>query len=821
MRWLAAGLTAWVYAEAASRVPAHAGVSTFGDPPVQAAAWVAAGLGLAIAMAATADRLVLARRLVYALLATILLGPAGVPADSGLRLVLLAVTLLAAAPYLRRSAAAWGAAAALALAVPGLLGGVYPHGAVLWLAFALPPMALAWLLPSLFPGDDAGRPALCLLVVMALFALLSLWDYVELSDGLDLPLAAVLATRLRVMGLHPNLAVPSLVVSLVLGAALAARAAGRARLARLALLAPVIAALVAVRSRTGFATALFGLGLLWITARPGRFGRVATVLAVTFVAGMLLVPATGLSDANIGRRSSSMVDKSVSFRSAMWALGRRTVAAAPFHGNGPGTMYLQAGHALPGPLDGYPKDDHPHSLVLAVTESLGWPGLAGLLLVFALGLRRPRDGDRLGAAARAGVLALFAANAMDLGGAQDSLYPELVFLLLGLADARRATPVAAPAPAPAAGPVAGPARRRALVLPAVACAALGLALWAGGSAERQARERLDGAERDGVPAAERDAALTAARTSLARAARWTPLSPGVPLLSARLAALAGEPAAEVAALERARGRLPRSAVLAHRLAVARSRDSPADPRVEALLDDALRWDPYGPDAWRRHLDRARVALLRGLEDEARDALVTALMLNPQAATGAPTRGREADLVIYPVGTGHPGVALGDVLADLAAQRDAAHDEASTTLRLAARLVEIPLSLGAWDLADTYRQELLGDEPLYRAIQRARIQIARGDWEGALPALRDAAALGYFWTQVDYVDALSRLADVPSDAFQAQYDEAIARMRSQSVDCVFDLPRVSTLIEARRRWHERRGDAPGAVRAADALAYARR
>jgi hypothetical protein len=47
------------------------------------------------------------------------------------------------------------------------------------------------------------------------------------------------------------------------------------------------------------------------------------------------------------------------------------------------------------------------------------------------------------------------------------------------------------------------------------------------------------------------------------------------------------------------------------------------------------------------------------------------------------------------------------------------------------------------------------------------------------------------------------------------------MRAGGVDCVFDLPRVSVLIAARQRWHERRGDALGAVRAADALAFARR
>jgi O-antigen ligase len=390
MRWLAAGVTAWLYGQAALHVPAHAGVSTFGDPPLQAVVWAAAGLGFAIALVMAPDRGSLARRLGLALLVTTLLGQHGVPADPGLRLVLLGVTLLAAAPLLRASPAAWAAAAALVLALPGLLGSVYPHGALLWLAFALPPMALAWLVPSLYPGARATQPALLLLAATATFATLSLWSYVELSDGLDLPLAAVLGTRLRVMGLHPNLAVPHLVVTLVLGAALAASATGRARWAHLVLLAPVLAALAAVRSRTGLATALVGLVLLWISTRRSRFARLALGLTAALVVGLLMVPATGLSDASIGRRSSSMVDKSVSFRSAVWALGRRTVAATPFHGSGPGTTYLQAAQALPGPLDGYPKDDHPHSIVLGVAQALGWPGVAALALLLAVGLRYRR-----------------------------------------------------------------------------------------------------------------------------------------------------------------------------------------------------------------------------------------------------------------------------------------------------------------------------------------------------------------------------------------------------------------------------------------------
>jgi O-antigen ligase len=826
MRWLAAGVCAWLFSDAAWSVPAQAGVGTFGDPPLQAALWVAAGLGWLIACIAAPDRLALARRLGLALILTTLLGLHGVPADAGLRLLLLGVTLLVSAPHLRATPAAWVAAAALVLAAPGLLGAVFPHGALLWLAFTLPALALAWIVPALYPGELTTRPALLVLLATASYALLSLWSYVELSDGLDLPLAAVTGTRLRVMGLHPNLAVPHLVTAAVLGAALACCAAGRARWTLLLALAPVLFGLCAVRSRTGFAAAAFGLALLWISSRRGRLARAAPGLAAVLVTGMLVFPATGLSDASIGAHTSSMVDKSVSFRSAMWALGRRTVAAAPWQGNGPGTTYLQAEQALPGPLDGYPKDDHPHSVVLSVAEGLGWPGLLALALLFAAGLRAPRRDDRLGAACRAALLALFAANALDLGGAQNTLYPTLAFLLLGLAEARRATLATDPAHAgatarTAARPVVRPAGRRVAGAAALACAALGIVLWTGSAAAQRAAAALDRAADEDTPRGPRAGALVEARADISRADRFLPLSPEVPLLEARLAALEQDGDAERAALERALGRLPRSAALAHRLAVARSRADIADPRIDALLDDALRWDPYGVDAWRLHLDRARMALMRRRPEEARAALVTALLLNPSAAADGATIGREADLVLHPAGADQPGVPMREVLADLAAQRDALHDDPATSLRMAMRLVEIPLAAGAHDLAQHNVETLLAGEELYLPLRLARIQIARGEHVAALPALQSAAALGYFWTQVDLVDALSRTQDTASEAFQAACDEAILRMRAGGADCVFDLPSVTRLIEARLRWHERRGDALGAVRAAEALAFARR
>jgi len=374
MRWLAAAATAWMFLDAALSVPQHGGASDFGDPPEQVLLWAVAGLVWAVALLRTSDRSAVARSLVLALLCATLLGNRGVPADPGLVVSLLGVAVLAAARELRGGQAAWIAVACLAFAAPGLLGTRYPHGALQWLLFTLPALGLMPLLPALFPGRRAATPCQVLLLATAAFALLSLASYPALAEGLDLPLAALAGTRLRVMGLHPNLAVPLLVAACLVGAALAWDRPGRARIVALGCLVPILAALCAVRSLTGLLALLLGGALLLGSRLPGLWRRRTARLGALAVALLLLVPLAGLGETRITGRTASMVSKAASFRSAMWELGRDTWHAAPWHGFGPGTFLVQGRFGRPGPLDGHPKDDHPHSVVLAVGESFGWPG---------------------------------------------------------------------------------------------------------------------------------------------------------------------------------------------------------------------------------------------------------------------------------------------------------------------------------------------------------------------------------------------------------------------------------------------------------------
>ena len=804
MRWLAAAATAWLFIGAALSVPQQPGVSGFGDPPEQALLWAVAALVWAIALLRAPDRGALARGLTAALLVAALLGERGVPADPGLVVALLGLTLVVALPLRPGAPAAALAAAALLLALPGLLGTVYPHGAWLWLLFTLPALGLLVLLPALFPGPRAASAALVLLGATAAFALLSLASYDELAAGLDLPLSALAGTRLRVMGLHPNLAVPALVAASLVGAALAWERPGRPRWIALACLAPTLAALACVRSRTGLLALLLGALLLGASRLPRRLSLWAPRLAAFAVALLLLLPLAGLGETRITARTGSMVSKAASFRSAMWELGRDTLAAAPWHGFGPGTLLVQGRFALAGPLDGHPKDDHPHSVVLAVGEAFGWPGLAALALLFLAALRPPRQGDRLGAGLQAALLAVFAADAVDLGGAQNTLYPAAVLILLGLAEARRRDE---------AGPAAAaPARAGARPLATLAAALLvvfGLLSFAGAAAKRQAAERIAHDEDAGG--------------ALARAARLLPLDPEVPELAARAAQSQHDRTSRVEQLERARSLLPDSSGLAQELAAARAAIDPSDPRVDALLDEALRLDPLGDRAWTLHRDRAVVHALRDQEGPAREALLAALLLNPAAGSELARQGEGGSLTLYPAGPAHVGVPVAELRAELARRREAATaaGDPGELLRLSLREVEVLSALEDWDEALAAAHALLGDERDYGALRLASIEMARGHAEAAVPALRSIPSQGSFWVATDLVEALAEAPGTTPAEFDAALAEALALMRAGAADAVFDLPSVIQLLAARQRWAERQLDAVTAVRCAEALDFARR
>lgn len=803
LRWLAATGVAWLFVDAAFAVPAHAGASTFGNPPELAAVWLLCAAGWASAIARAPDRLAVARRLALALLLSTLLDRRCVPADVGLRLALLGVTLWAAAPWLRLRAGAGATLLALALAMPGVLLGELPQGGLLWLAFTLPAAALALLVPALFPGRHAARVVLALLLATTVACAAALATYPVLARGLDLPLAVAGATRLHLLGLHPNLAVPHLATTLVLGCALLLGSRGRSRAGILLALLPVVAALLAIRSRTGLLACVLGLGLLGLSALPGRLASALHRVALAGVAALLVFPLTGLSDGSIRRDSASMVSKAVSFRSAMWELGRDTLAAAPWHGHGPGTSYVQGRHARRSRYDGLPKDDHPHNVLLATGGALGWPGLLALALLFVAGSRRPRAGGFLAHAAAAAALATWAANAIDMGGAEATYYPALAFLLLGLAQAAPRPDVAGHGAPPRAG------SRRAAAGLGAALGLLGLLLLAGEACERAAARRLDTDPRAEVGGL------------LAWAARLQPLDPAVPLLAVRAADARGDRDAAERSLARARELFPASPALAHRRALQLAAFNPADPRVAALLQEALDADPLGADAWRRYRDLAQVRALVGDGRGALEALTQAVLLDPAAAAGLAQRVVGEALELLPGGPAGAAVPLSGLLDAIATGRAGlARDDPASETRLRMREVEVLRALGQTASADQAARELLAEDQLYLARQLAQSAIARNAPEEALARLREVGYPDNSWAAVDLVVALAHAAPADEAAYRAALDGALDTIRRTS-DLVFELPNVVRLLEARRAWAERHGDAASALRLADALAFAAR
>jgi len=858
LRLLGAALSAWLFVSAAVGTPALPGVSTFGRPPELAIVWLLAGSAAAWWLLRAPERASLARRLTLVLLVSTVLGQRGVPGDGGCRLLLLATALLAARPWLVAGRAALLTAAALLLALPAMLGTDFPQGSILWLSYVLPPAALALLVPSLFMGRHAGRIVLVLVLATATLCTFALASYAQLGDGLQLPLTAVVATRLRLLGLHPNLAVPHLVTTLLLAAGLACTLPPRMR-ALLALAAlPVLGALLAVRSRTGLLAMCLGGALLgWQLLLPRLQARLpllrwAPTVAAIGVALLLLWPALDLGERPSLSRDPSMVSKAVSFRASMWELGRAAWAAAPWHGYGPGTTHVQGLFARPGVYEGLPKDDHPHSVVLAVGEALGWPGIIGLALLFGASIVGARRAHPAVHAAGAALLALWAANAIDLGGADFTLYPALVFLLLGLREAaaselseatvvshvsRSTRPDHATLPACVTGPRP---TRTALVVPWIAtgCALLGGAAALGEACERKAIAAITAAEAarrpivDELPSAfptgtdsDAAAAVTARDVEtlewLDRAERLQPFDPNPPLLRARFASLHARPTQALEALQSARSLFPGSATLAHQAALVLSSTSPDDPRVDSWLVEAVRLDPYGPESWRRHLDRARLSARRGRADDAFASLLAAVLLNPSAVADMPRSGDGENIVLYPAGLSRTGVSVARLLQALAERRalaQAAAPEEAARLRL--RGVEVLQAIGQLQAADALALSLLADNELYLQMRTAQSCVADGRYDEAVERYQSIIRFEIFSTRCYLLDAMSRMTPLDADAFAAQLAVAFQRME-QDIDVVFELDSVQRLLRARQRCAERSGDLHLAVRLADALAFSQR
>jgi tetratricopeptide (TPR) repeat protein len=570
----------------------------------------------------------------------------------------------------------------------------------------------------------------------------------------------------------------------------------------------MLVALLAIGSRTGLLTAGLAVGVL-IAARsrlPGA--RFVRPLALIGVSVALLLPVTTLTDSTITDPDSRMVSKAVSFRSAMWELGRDAWDAAPWDGWGPSSTFMQGAVARPGRYDGLPKDDHPHNIVLATGSSLGWPGLAGLALLAYAGLRHRFGRSLMADGATAGLLATWAANGPDMGGAATTLYPALAFLGLAVGEAARQEhdePVAATADRARPG----------LVVLAAGFIVIGLLRTGHEHAVLKASRLL---ERHADEPSARDDALT----SLDRVAAWSTLDPRVSQLRAQAHGLAPvDDAAQQSALLELLERAPYSSRAQHRVAQLHLQLDPDDTRADELLDRALELDPWGPDAWRVQLDRSLVAATRGDRERAFASFVETLLLNPAAAglVGWNAATRKLHLSADPDGRRVESFALERVLAEIDRRRaDRAELDPPYGFRLRMREIEILQELDAWDEADAAARELLVDaHPAQIARRLAGSAMRTGDWHEAIARLREVGLHGNAWAETDLLECLSHAEPLDLEAFE----EAWALLQSDMVDVLFEPSVLRRSLAARQRVAERSLDTEAAATWAERVAYANR
>ncbi|RKY21183.1 MAG: hypothetical protein DRQ55_05255 [Planctomycetota bacterium] len=835
-----------------------AGVSSFGRPAWLAVAWLLTGLASAGWVLSRRDRGQIARCLTALLLAATPFGMGALPGSAGALAPLAGTALVAAAPWIRPSFGALATGAALLLALPACLHSNNPLGAIQWALTLLPPAALVLLLPAAFPGCRARQAALLLLGATACLATASLGDYLVLMHSLGLTPLEAAATRMRPMGLHPNLAAPSIMMALLIGAALAS--ARERRGLTLLLLLPITLALAAMQSKTGALVALGGLALLAALRARWPLARfIPAALAVVAIAALLL-PSTGLTDGSITRRSASTVSKAVSFRSSMWQLGRDSMAAAPWTGNGPRTTYLQGAVAQSGRYDGLPKDDHPHNVVLAVGADLGLPGLLGLALLLAASLRRSSRPELLADAVLLAAGLHWIANGVDMGGAVRTLYPCGVLVLLGLSEAARRPGEAQPALRAAAEDTAAQSSRpahgaRSLVIGGVLLALFGArqsaqellvveteralaartGSAAGGVADGEgatggygavggegATGGYGGAGGEGAAGGNGDAhrsdsvEVPARARQLSDLSAWLlPLDPRPWGQRAAIAARSDDLAGQLAAMEQALRRAPDLAEVLRVVALLRARVDLDDPAVPTLLARALALDPYGPLAWQRHMDAALLAAHRGDEPLAREHLITAVVLNPGAVGRAQWIASRHTLRLSADGRRAVEIPLQRLFAELRRRRaELAGRDPASDARLRLREVDVLLALELTDEADAACRELLADEFTSLYTRLAQTAMLRGDHELAIEHWARSGSTGVFEARSWLLMALAQVTDPGSDAFERSLAEALPLMP----DVGFQTASVRRLMEARRIISERRGLPREAARWQQAVAF---
>lgn len=278
------------------------------------------------------------------------------------------------------------------------------------------------------------------------------------------PLELVLASRLRLLGLHPNLGAALFAAGLPLafgwifaGATPFQALSTRRRFVGSLLVAGAVLVLFLSGSRASSLGAVVGFVAFIVWFATPLAERTGPRLWIAL--GLLGVLAVALFLSPLGDGVRAVLDAKAETQSALgqrwhiWRMSGAALAEHPLTGLGPLGFSGHAQYAQASYYDGTSQTLHTHNLFLAASEGAGWIGL-GLFVGFLGGLfevlRRavsasPRGHrDRaLSAAVFAAVLALLACNQLDLGQSQMTFLPLLFWSALTIGGLQRAAPARA------------------------------------------------------------------------------------------------------------------------------------------------------------------------------------------------------------------------------------------------------------------------------------------------------------------------------------------------------------------------------------------
>jgi O-antigen ligase/tetratricopeptide (TPR) repeat protein len=504
-------------------------------------------------------------------------------------------------------------------------------------------------------------------------------------------LEEVLQSRLRILGLHPNLgaALVGIGLCVTVGWTLMGEAPGASQAQRgivgtkrraigSLLLAVGGVALYLTGSRAGGLGALVGLGTLIVLLKsrllPRLTGRV--LIGLTGIGAVLfLLFLTPLGD---GVRESldakSQTQSALGQRWHIWKMAAAATMDHPVTGIGGLGFSAHAQYAQPSYYDGTTQTFHTHNILLAAASGAGLPGLllflGWLVGFFHLGLsacRRATADRPLFVALVAASFGLLVSNLFDLGQSQLTLLPLFFWLsaslfgakLLGLQPATSSSKEANLSKDKAEPLETGPPLKALKMAPFLPLAAL-FALWPMSVANLAGKGLLDSA---GGYALAGDLNASAARVELSLMRSLSPERTKarsqldnqykrLKLTELRLSSLA-----------RWTEETPESA-LPWRIYGEALLESRRYSRAQVVLAESSRLDPFGASMGRTSMLRAWAALESGDLDAASQYLLAGFRGAAKPPAGMGKR-REAKGVVF-LGGGLE-LRLGDLLADLGAQ----------------------------------------------------------------------------------------------------------------------------------------------------------